>query len=506
MVENRGFEEIIRSGGDHRLDIIQGSFLNLYGCSPTPYEHISYSSSTASTVSFDAYNHARNIFDRVCKLDDLSDPFQNVRDRLRSYIGLDDSVDIALGPSGTDMELISLLASIEKNPVVSNILVARDEVGSGIEFAASGRHSSSTTPSGKSATKGDYIAGFEKHDIELESVSVRHSNGSIVPVDDVLKDVVSKIESATARGRRVLLHLVYRTKTGIISPCFYSIKKLMQKYSENLDVVVDACQYRMSNESLRLLLAANCMVIITGSKFYAGAPFSSALLVPESVRDRFVTNNSSIPKGIEDYFSRSELPIRWAIFNSLPSERNNVGLLLRWETALYEMTRFSAVHKERFQASVQIFHEVLDQIISSYDCFSLVREDKGVSLVTEQDSIFNQTIQTFVLEDGKKELNDAKIIYQALYQDLSPILDNPIAKTICHIGQPVKVKKNADGNWSAALRVSLNANYFAQQSGKILDKQRIVLQSELGAIFSKMKLILDNYDSVKEFVSERGTF
>ncbi len=499
MIDNIDFDECLISGGDHRLSLVVGTTLNLYGCSPRPIDHISYSSSTASTVGYDAYRHAEIVFNDLDESSDLMDEYQSLRDRLRSYVGLDDTVDIVLGPSGTDMELLSLLASLQVNIKVTNILVARDEVGSGIEYAAKGCHSTTVLPNGESVVKGDCIAGYEEYDIQLNSVPVRDNKGEILPVSVVIDDVEAKIREAVASDRRVLLHLVYRTKTGIVSPCFRSVQNLLKQFPQGVDVVVDACQYRMSNESLNVLLSAGCMVIITGSKFYAGAPFSAALLVPDGIRDRF-TSGGQVPSGLNSYFSRSELPIRWTSFDGSLNEHANPGLLLRWETALYEMRSFSGVHLGRFRDSVNLFVDVLELIVSKYDFISIVKEDKGQSLISSDDGVFNQTIQTFLIDEDKLNIHDGLVIYQALYHDLSELFSFDFARHLCHLGQPVKVKKNTNGEWCAALRISLNASFFSEQSGKILEKQKTVLINDLNVIFDKISIIIKNLDEVKSYL------
>src|SRR5512140_3009025 len=50
--------------------------------------------------------------------------------------------------------------------------------------------------------------------------------------------------------------------------------------SDRVQVVVDACQMRLGRPRLRKYLDRGCMVIVTGSKFFTGPPFSVALLVP----------------------------------------------------------------------------------------------------------------------------------------------------------------------------------------------------------------------------------
>ena len=73
------------------------------------------------------------------------------------------------------------------------------------------------------------------------------------------------------------------SKTGLLAPSLEAAAELRQRHRGRLDVLVDACQMRLSPERIRACLAAGWMVLVTGSKFFGGPPFAGALLVPADV-------------------------------------------------------------------------------------------------------------------------------------------------------------------------------------------------------------------------------
>jgi hypothetical protein len=104
--------------------------------------------------------------------------------------------------------------------------------------------------------------------------------------------------------------------------------------------LIDACQLRLSPAAIRGYLQHDLPVAITGSKFLGGPSFSGALLFPRrlavSVQDR------RLPNAIGDYLCAADFPRGWAMRDALPG-RANLGMLLRWQAALFEWERLLAV-------------------------------------------------------------------------------------------------------------------------------------------------------------------
>ena len=54
-------------------------------------------------------------------------------------------------------------------------------------------------------------------------------------------------------------------------------------------------------------LDKGAIVLITGSKFYRGPPFSGAALVPASIMERLVRTPVDMPRGLRRFLSRNEV-------------------------------------------------------------------------------------------------------------------------------------------------------------------------------------------------------
>lgn len=82
------------------------------------------------------------------------------------------------------------------------------------------------------------------------------------------------------KDRVPLIHSVYGSKTGINQ----SLEEQMAKYKDDVfDLggffIVDSCQNRFDNEWLKKQLLQKTCVLITGSKFFRGPPFSGGVIV-----------------------------------------------------------------------------------------------------------------------------------------------------------------------------------------------------------------------------------
>src|ERR1039458_6586198 len=78
--------------------------------------------------------------------------------------------------------------------------------------------------------------------------------------------------TAAAPGR-VIVYLTHGTKTGLIAPV---------SPPPGADVIVDACQGRISPETVAAYLRQGWPVVVTGSKFFGGPAFSGAVLFPQT--------------------------------------------------------------------------------------------------------------------------------------------------------------------------------------------------------------------------------
>src|SRR5258708_38341645 len=104
-------------------------------------------------------------------------------------------------------------------------------------------------------------------------------------------------------------------------------------WPDQVQVVVDACQMGLGRVRLQKYLERGYLVIVTGSKFFTGPPFSGALLVPASLSKGLdgVTEGAS---GLSEYSRCRDWPKHWQKLRALFPGGTNFGQWLPWESAL----------------------------------------------------------------------------------------------------------------------------------------------------------------------------
>lgn len=341
--------ELLLEGGDARIAPGADGISNKYGCRPFPDpELLSFGSSTASVISETAFAAAERLRDRLLPLLGTASraavyasELQRVRNELKTLCGLADmpGLDIVFAASGTDLHLIaSQIAGGTASHPTRIILVGAEETGSSVPAALAGKHFSTRSSLGHVVAEGSPVAGDKS--VELATVPIRLPDGSARDIADIDADVESLALEATALKRRVLLILVDVSKTGLIAPSPACAAALQQRLAGSIDVLVDACQFRIAPMTLRAYLEAGFMVALTGSKFAGGPTFSGALFLPFSIAERLRTQ--TLPSALSAYSARAEWPATWKNADIF-GEFANFGLLLRWEAALEELRSFHAV-------------------------------------------------------------------------------------------------------------------------------------------------------------------
>ena len=339
-------EELLTLGADSRAHLIDGG-LNRYGCRPTPRAAIPFGSCTASCPNSQVYGAAvarhaalQQAAMRGALHEELQRSYRHVVRGLTQNLNLGrvDGVQIALTPSGTDAEFLVLLLVLgDRSRPLCNIVVGPKEVGSGTEGAAAGHHFDSCTPHGPQARVGSPVCAPIADRVEVRTVSLRDDAGVVRDPAELDSEVETVVARATARGQRVLLHVVAHSKTGVHAPSLATVRRLRRKYHGNVVVVVDAAQGRFSRRGLVESLRERSLVLFTASKFYGGPPFAGAVLVPECFNP-MALGAPPIPEEYSSYFSVWELPQQWSAFASRLTHTHNLGLLLRW-TAGHEAVR-----------------------------------------------------------------------------------------------------------------------------------------------------------------------
>ena len=504
-------EELLSAGGGSRLEVDPATGLNAYGCAPRPrIEALAFGSSTASTISPQAYAAAdalRQELIGAARTGDLDSALAQAIATLRRGIlevcgGADlAGVEVVLTPSGTDGEYAALhLARGGSDRAIVNLVIAPEETGSGVLAAAQGRHFARITPSGAAARPDAAIAGLEPDLIQVPTVPIRGSDGQPRPLAEIDAEVTALVEQALAAGRRCLVHVLAGSKTGLLAPSFAAAHQLTARRGGQVDIVVDACQMRLSPERIRACLAAGWMVLVTGSKFFGGPPFAGALLLPANIVAR-ASELRPLPAGMGEYFSRAEWPDALQHLTGRLPERANLGLVLRWQAALWEMKAFQAVSREqRTRTMTELCAAIGEALAAS-------RHLRPLAIVASGD--WPQTIFPFEVlhrgADGSAKPMDIatmKQVHRWLNADIAGWLPpralcsaRRLAALPCHLGQPVALARTAVLRlcigahlvWQTAFDHSLGSSFEARLEAQ-MQRARLALR--------KTELIAQYYGSL----------
>jgi len=322
--------QLLIAGGDSRIEIDPDSGLNKYGCQPHPDATLlAFGSSTASVISpagFAAAQQLRERLSRAAENDNLTASsereLRRIRQELLESFGLtDEAVALVFATSGTDAHAIVArsVANMNEKPLTI-VMVEESETGSGV------------------------AAALLVNNACVQSVQLRLADGAPRALADVDAEVREKVDAAVSSGGRVLLVMVDQSKTGLIAPGHDCVAELYRRHAGCVEVLVDACQLRLTPTALRDYLRQGFMVAVTGSKFLTGPSFSAALLLPEQ-----------LAKDI-------------ALAHRDEHVAANAGLLLRWEAALAEWRRFQKIPADVILTSMQAFAEAVTSRLNADPC------------------------------------------------------------------------------------------------------------------------------------------
>lgn len=434
---------MLTSGGDRRIWVRPGENTNVYGASPFARSTLGYASSTANDISLEAFRHLEGIVSGwptgfLLDREAYRDRLEYARSRLRAAWDIDAATDVVFAPSGTDLEYVALaLAGARAGQPVTNILLGKDEVGSGCVHSAAGRYFAGETALCDGVAVGTPVEGFAQ--TRLRDLPIRDEHGVPLSSRAVAGGIAQIAREEIAEGRHPLIHVVYGSKTGLVLPELGELEELAAEFGQRATFVVDACQARIDGAQLNRLVALGCIVMLTGSKFMGGPPFSGFALVPAEL-----TPAKGLPAGLATVFRRAEWPAQWSGCEHLP-ETVNPGLLLRIEAALFELERFVAIAPDASERVIAAFGTAARGLA----------ERLGARLVPpcfEGHALHLSTLATL---------------------DLSPLPASPdfalarrwhrvLAARGLRLGQPVKCVRRADGEWAGTLRISLSMPLIAE--------------------------------------------
>jgi hypothetical protein len=221
------------------------------------------------------------------------------------------------------------------------------------------------------------------------------------------------------------------------------------------------------------------MVMITGSKFAGGPPFSGALLLPPNIVEQ--AGRLDLPRGLLAYTAAGDWPVTLRQrFTGAFEADCNVGAGLRWEAALVELENLFALPIALRAAVVEAFSVAIRKRVD---------ENPQLELIDADFESFrsDRTIFPIVTAGRDGKLLESDTIYNRLRKSLP---GSETSRRIFHLGQPVPV------GYRKALRICLSATHIVDvahnmAAGQSFDLAIASLMAELDALFLKWKLIID---------------
>ena len=494
-------QQLLVEGGDTRIALAPGQIFNRYGCPPQPDPGlIGFGSATASVISEAGFAAADDL---RCRLVVNVEPhaisyareLNRLRQELAQLCGADDlpGLDIVFAASGTDLHLIAaqLVGNRAAAPLLT-LMVNADETGSGVAAALSGHHFSAHTALADSVSVGSALPASSA--IEVAAVPIRLADGTPRPPAAVDAEVESLVAGAVAQGRRVLLVLADVSKTGLIAPSLACVTALQQRWPDALDILVDACQFRLAPATLRAYLTHHFMIALTGSKFLTGPTFSGALLIPAATAQRL--RKHPLPRTLRAYSAAADWPAEWATAGILDNAAN-FGLLLRWEAAMAELRALRAVPEADVAHFLHAFARAVQHRLKNDPTFELIPVPPIDRTPLIEAASWDQipTIFPFLLHHpatraGNRPLNreETAQIYQRLQTDLSRDpgqnlsgASQAIAALRYQLGQPVTFGQR-HGKAVSALRLCASARLVVEATAGGRDNSTVVIERALAAL------------------------
>jgi len=420
MTINNSLKKILTSGCDERIKFPNGSEYNNYYMNPfNPARLISRGSCTCGSLNLDTFNLLNNV--PISKFEsDFDKIVHNHANELKELFHLPGKPDfeIFFAPSGSHLVYYQLLFSAllypESQPV--NFLTCPEELGSGTQIAAHGKHFASLNQFGESISKDSYIS--ENINPQVIMLPARDDKGHIVDNRSKLKTLISKHENSPK-----IVNLVFGSKSGIEDNLFI----IDEIHAEKTLWTVDLCQFRNKKDLINNLLTKGYILLITGSKFYQAPPFCGALLVPKEICNRLAACEPTPAKEFSNIFSRYDIPECLTKIRAQLRDYKNLGLHLRWKCALHEMIEYDKIEEEKTYSMILKWNKFINKTLKESPYFDLMPDME----------LTNKTIISFRLKKNGHYFDNSELknLFKNIVSKNHPEIDG---FERVFIGQPVK--------------------------------------------------------------------
>ena len=508
---------LLLEGGDARLKVDPASGLNAYGCLAFPCDaEAGFSSCTATPISQRAFERAGRAWEELLQsaiADGLEQAFEArmeaMREELKALLGLAQSgAAVIFSASGTDAQLQALFLTRELfGSAPTTIIVAADQTGSGTALTARGLHFADRTSNGNEVRKGEPVCS-RTGAVSSVSLPLRDEKGDVRSEAACDKLVVDATERAIAAGGNVLLQVMDSSKLGWRLPSDRCVLDILARWPGRVQVVVDACQMRLSRKRIAAYLERGCLVLLTGSKYFTGPAFSGAMLVPAALSES-IDAGGPMDLQLDEYCGRNDWPRRWPVLRAQFPGRPNYGLWLRWEAALEEMRAYYAIPDAFRHTALATLGEGIARLIAASPSLRLLpQQPDPADSPIDDDELSLPTIFGFTLEPHGRavSLERARAVYRRLADDIrdSLVTDAPdIVAQSYLVGQPVGWQL-ADGSFVAALRICIGARHVTECWSADAATAHRNLHAVLGRVamlIRKLDAQLDRQDTQRQELS-----
>ena len=413
-------EDIVK-GGDERISLNQHG-LNKYHGNPLIYEGVfNRGSCTMSNLNVDSKRAVDKMLNRL-KEEDYDKLLDEQQKQLKKLINKkpEHDFDIFYAPSGSDLCYFPIMFSRIMNPEkpIFSVVTCPEELGTGSNTAILGKYFFGTNQFEENVEKGDQI--HPDVNIIQQAFPARDEEGNILNHKTKILELIDE----KSKNHQVIANLVIGSKSGIVDNI-----SMIPRANSDVFWVIDVCQMRTTPKLINSLIRLNCMVLLTGSKFYQSPPFCGAILVPKTISSKLKNISDKAVEPFKTIFSTSDIPVEHPVLRNKFRANENYGTLLRWECAISEMKLLSFYGEDMVTTAIDRWNAfVISQLQLNADYFELMPDQ----------SITNRSIISFNVKHPDGSLlsdEELRVIYMEICAKERDDL-NEYKKII--IGQPVK--------------------------------------------------------------------
>lgn len=422
------FELALTYGGDERIELKENG-LNKYFLNPFRSEGLlSRASCTCSPLSDDVRARVHGAFKMYrsgeATLEDI-----RIKQRYRMKALLQNAYtsdfNILFAPSGSDLCYYPLLFSkiMTGNKPIMSLISRPEELGTGSILANTGHYHAEKTQMKDRVEKGGKIT--DNLDVDHILFPARSEDGSVIDHKKEIYDAIDRYRNSHS----IIVNLVIGSKSGIEDNV-----SIIKDGPDDVTWVIDLCQMRAKPKLFNELLAENCLLMITGSKFYQSPPFSGALLVPETYAAKLFEGeiNQEIVRGFDSIYSKFDFPPSYRNLRSFFDSKENIGLTLRWEAAICESENLSKYTEREATFAISNWNRRLIEYFETKSYFELLPDQDLTN-----NSILSIKVRT---EKGYFNAEELKVLYEH-FVTRGDQYQNRFEKLM--IGQPVTYEDHA---------------------------------------------------------------